>query len=120
MKPDGDRFTKHYVQGWNKWIVIDHKFQRDNEVRDWRKKATQGRLPVWKGTESDADNLCALLNKSYRDDDDLITKVERAQVDFKPWQNNKKATRRRTAPAIVPQFKKCECGARYKGDKHCG
>jgi hypothetical protein len=119
MKPPGDRFVKHFIPGWNKWVVLDLKYQRENEVRDWRKKGLPGKQPIWRGTEEDADNLAVLLNKAYRDDDALITKVERDQSDYVPWQNKGKAKRKPQAVAPVTPFKKCSCGARFKGDKHC-
>lgn len=128
MKPEGDRFTKHFVQGWNKWIVVDHKFQQDNEVRDWRKKGHPDKLPVWKGTEEDADHLSALLNRAYLDDDALITQVEAPHRGVKAWPERAKqlaskrhARQRQVAnKANLAAFKKCHCGARYKGDTHCG
>jgi len=118
MNPPGDRFVKHFIRGWNKWVVLDLKWQRDNEVRDWRKKGLPGKQPIWRGSEEDADNLAKLLNKAYRDDDKLITTVERGQSEYVPWQNKGKA-RRKSQAAPVVAFKKCPCGTRFKGDKHC-
>lgn len=117
MNPPNERFQIHYVRGWNKWIVVDLKFQRDNEVRDWRKKGLPGKQPIWKGTEEDAVNLAALLNKAQTDDNGLVKKAERGQSEWKPWQNKRKPRSQSVAPVVA--FKKCTCGARYKGDKHC-
>lgn len=113
----GDRFVTHYIRGWNKWIVLDLKYTRDNEVRDWKRRGLPGKQPIWKGTESDADNLAALLNKEHGDNS-LVTKVERQHSEYVPWQNKPK----RAGIAglyTVPQFKNCECGAQYRGEKHC-
>lgn len=114
-QPPNERFQIHYVRGWDKWIVVDLKYNRDNEVRDWRKKGLPGKQPIWKGEKQDAENLAALLNKAQTDDNGLVKKGERGQSDFKPWENRPK----RPAPIAVPEFKKCNCGARYRGDKHC-
>ncbi len=116
-QPPNERFQIHYVRGWDKWIVVDLKYTRDNEVRDWRKKGLPGKQPIWKSAvQQDAENLAALLNKSHGADNGLVKKAERGQSEWKPWQNERK---RATTPTTVVQFKKCDCGARYKGDKHC-
>ncbi len=115
MNPSNERFQIHYVRGWDKWIVVDLKFNRDNEVRDWRKKGLPGKQPIWKGTQQDAENLALLLNKAQADDNGLVKKAERGQSEYRPWDTK----RQRVPIAPVVAFKKCECGARYKGDKHC-
>lgn len=117
MTPPNERFQIHYVRGWDKWIVVDLKYNRDNEVRDWRKKGVSGKQPIWKSAvKLDAENLATLLNKAQGDDNSLVKKAERGQSEWTPWQNN---PRRTPAPMTVVQFKKCHCGARYKGESHC-
>lgn len=117
MNPPNERFQIHYVRGWDKWIVVDLKYTRDNEVRDWRKKGLPGKQPIWKSpVKQDAENLAALLNKNAADDNSLVKKAERGQSEYKPWENRRK---RAAAPVVVPNFKTCQCGARYKGEKHC-
>lgn len=117
--PANRRFQKHYMRGWDKWIIVDLKFSRDNEVRDWRKKGLPGKQPIWRGTEEDADNLAELLNKDAEaTGNGLVKKAERGQSEWKPWQNRRKARPQAVAPTVA--FKKCHCGARYKGEQHCG
>lgn len=114
------RFNKHYISGWDKWIIVDLKYNRDNEVRDWRKRGLPGKQPIWRGTEEDADNLAELLNKDAEAaGNGLVKKAERGQSEYVPWQN--RARKKRSAAHAVQNspFKKCACGARYKGDKHC-
>lgn len=120
--PQNQRFQIHYVRGWDKWIVIDLKYNRDNEVRDWRKKGHSGKQPIWKSSAKvDAENLASLLNKAQTEDNSLVKKAERGQSDFVPWQNTGRQVRRRSVtPMTVSPFKTCKCGARYKGEKHCG
>lgn len=104
------------MRGWDKWIVVDLKFARDNEVRDWRKKGHSGRQPIWRGTKEDAKNLALLLNQDADANNDLVKKAERGQSEFVPWQNKPK----RSASVVIPQFKVCEsCGTRYKGEHRC-
>lgn len=118
--PKNRRFQKHYISGWGKWIIVDLKYNRVNEVRDWRKKGLPGKQPIWRGTEEDADNLAELLNKDAEaTGNGLVKKTERGQSDFVPWQNKRKAKRKPNAAPAVSAFKKCACGTRYKGDKHC-
>lgn len=118
MKPEGNRFVIKYVAHWDKWVVLDLKYQRDNEVRDWKARGDAGKRKIWRGSEIDAINLAKLLNKAYRDDDKLITNVERSQSTYVPWQNSSKKKTARTS-VVIPQFKSCACGAMYKGEKHC-
>lgn len=114
--PPNERFQIHYVRGWDKWIVVDLKYTRDNEVRDWRKRGLPGKQPIWKSSvKADAENLAELLNKETSDNG-LVKKAERGQSEWKPWQDKPK---RSTGPVTVVQFKSCQCGARYKGEKHC-
>lgn len=99
------------------WSVCDHHYVKVKYLLDWRAKGLK--RPIWKGTKREAFDLARLLNKGGEGTDRItkepmhLTQVMRIQQDRK----------RRTRPAGVgagaAQFKKCACGAMYKGDKHC-
>lgn len=118
----GGRYTKHHVTSWGikGWTVVDHKYQQDNQVRDWRSKGVHKR--IWRGTEEAASNLVRLLNKAAEDGYEFITKGEKSQSQAIAY-----AMLRKRAHAPKPQraqvvsaFKHCQCGSMYKGEKHCG
>lgn len=120
LKPEGDRFVTKFMAHLGRWVVVDLKFQQDNLVRDWRAKGDAGKRRVWKGDEQSANELAEMLNKAYRDDDKLITNVERSQSNYVPWKNSKRKSQGEQTALPISKFKTCGCGAMYKGEKHCG
>jgi hypothetical protein len=100
------------------WCIHDHHFTPTKPLPDWRSKGV--RKPCWKGTKKEAFDLARLLNAGGKDSD-RITKTQTSLTQVRAFQQDKA---RRTRPARgaagpPPQFKKCHCGAYYKGESHC-
>lgn len=68
---------------------------------------------IWKGTLEQALEMCALLNRDQK----VMRKATTGVTS--DTQKRYYSNRPRTTKPTMSAFKKCECGAMYKGDKHC-
>jgi len=108
-------FNAGYSHEW--WGVEDLAYLRENWILDWRRK----RKRPWKGTEEQARELADRLNRVHPDVD-FVAKGELSETQIRYYANRKKMvkdTSKRTIPSNISAFKKCHCGARYKGEVHC-
>lgn len=125
----GRYVPRRFAAAWGKgepWGVVDQAYNPDEWIADWRKKGSK-RLP-WRGTKADAYDLASLLNRNASDIANVTkTPTHLSQVvRYAKLNENRRGrpvstrTRAKSGAAPVPNFKRCTCGAMYKGEKHCG
>jgi hypothetical protein len=121
------------VYGQEVWLVYDGATNPDTPLKDWRRKNRVN----WKGTEEEAEELCALLNRTGRllgnvrpvAEADMMSKSQEIM-----WANvaRKKSTKRSTPSsspgsalrgqqsAVKSTFVKCsKCKRMVKEDHDC-
>ena len=84
----------------------------DAILRNWQ-KGKKSKLP-WKGTKEQAEEMCALLNRDKKVMQKATQQDQSART--RAILRNKPRT---VSASALPQFKRCPCGAMYKGEKHC-
>jgi hypothetical protein len=93
----------------DKFAVDDTRKLRDSLVRGWRKGATH---LIWRGTLTEAQELCEQLNKGTK-----TAKVELSKTQRIHYANIKRKTG--TIPP-TPTFVRCAtCGTMSRLAKHC-
>jgi len=83
-------------------------------LRNWQAGKKSKRM--WRGTLEQATEMCALLNRDKTVTAKATTGVT-SQSQVRYYANTPKRSRR--TPTMA-SFKTCTCGAKYKGDAHCG
>lgn len=86
----------------------------DAILRNWQ-KGRKSKLP-WKGTLGQAEEMCALLNR----DQTVMRKATKEELSARTRAILGYGKRKAPTPQKrMSAFKRCQCGAMYKGDKHC-
>ena len=110
------RIYRSEIDGREFWGVKDDHYNRTKPLLDWRIKGN--RKVMWRGSESDAVDLARKLNKNEPGNDRITKEPTSLSQVVRIYQNRPRPTRSR-GTSMATAFKRCNCGAMYKGEKHC-
>lgn len=98
----------------DKYGIVDKHYNNPHEaiMRNFQKgKKTKN---IWKGTLEQAIDMCSLLNRDANVREKATAKPT-SDTQARYYSNRPK----HKTPPSMRAFKKCACGAMYKGEKHC-
>lgn len=116
--PDDDGWfvAQRFPGTFDSYGVLDRHYLRDQWVSDFRLRGPGHKGP-WKGTKDNAINLAKRLNHGTKPRNFTEQSVTQA-AHFATYKREEEKARKRVS-ASVSAFKRCKCGAMYKGESHC-